>query len=169
MLQRSTTKKVRKRKSIIWEIDDDKFTELVKNSLGIGMVLNYFGLENKGRNHHIVKNRIKELQIDTSHFNPLHRKKDPKYIISIDEILVKDCKHSTKTVKEKIIKANILKRECYECGNVGVWNNKKLVLQLDHINGINNDNRLENLRLLCPNCHSQTNTFAGKNNKKQST
>lgn len=51
---------------------------------------------------------------------------------------------------------------CSICGNTGEWNSKKLVLQLDHINGIHNDNRIENLRLLCPNCHSQTDTFCGK-------
>lgn len=44
--------------------------------------------------------------------------------------------------------------------------NKKITLQLDHINGINNDNRVENLRFLCPNCHSQTSTYTGKNTKK---
>jgi hypothetical protein len=46
------------------------------------------------------------------------------------------------------------------------WNNKGLVLQLDHINGVHNDNRVENLRILCPNCHSQTDTFCAKNIKK---
>jgi 5-methylcytosine-specific restriction endonuclease McrA len=49
------------------------------------------------------------------------------------------------------------------CGQQPMWNGKQLVLILDHINGINNDNRLENLRLLCPNCNSQTPTFAGRN------
>ena len=47
-----------------------------------------------------------------------------------------------------------------------LWNGIPLVLQLDHINGINNDNRIENLRFLCPNCHSQTTTFSGKHAKK---
>ena len=49
------------------------------------------------------------------------------------------------------------------CGNNGTWNGKKLVLQLDHINGNNKDQRLMNLRFLCPNCHAQTDTFCGKN------
>lgn len=57
---------------------------------------------------------------------------------------------------------NIFKETCYEC-DIKDWNGKPIKLELDHINGINHDNRLENLRLLCPNCHSQTDTFRGRN------
>ena len=54
--------------------------------------------------------------------------------------------------------------KCHICG-IDEWNDKAIVLQLDHINGVKRDNRIENLRFLCPNCHSQTDTFAGKNKK----
>lgn len=57
------------------------------------------------------------------------------------------------------------KKECSECGIGAEWNDKPLTLQLEHINGVHNDNRLENLRLLCPNCHSQTTTFAGRSSR----
>ena len=66
-------------------------------------------------------------------------------------------------MKTQLIKHNIIDYKCSECGNTGFWNNKPLSLDLDHINGINTDDRLENLRFLCPNCHRQTETFAGKN------
>jgi hypothetical protein len=56
----------------------------------------------------------------------------------------------------------LLEFSCSECG-LDSWLGKSLVLELDHINGIRSDNRLENLRLLCPNCHSQTETFRGRN------
>lgn len=61
---------------------------------------------------------------------------------------------------------NLIPYKCMECGLENEWNNKKISLQLEHKNGINNDNRLENLGFLCPNCHSQTDSYAGKNKKK---
>jgi len=65
-------------------------------------------------------------------------------------------------VRRVIIKDGLLPYECSECG-INEWNNKELSLHLDHINGKNGDHRLENLRFLCPNCHSQTETYTGKN------
>lgn len=71
---------------------------------------------------------------------------------------------SRASVRRAILKENLIEYKCSEC-NVKTWNGKILSLHLDHINGINNDNRLENLRFLCPNCHSQTETYTGKNKK----
>jgi hypothetical protein len=80
------------------------------------------------------------------------------------ELFVKNCKHNRHVVKRAIIRDKVIPYKC-ECGLVDNWNNKPLILQLDHINGINDDNRLKNLRFLCPNCHSQTETFCGSNRK----
>lgn len=69
-------------------------------------------------------------------------------------------------VKRSTVKSAFMRYAKYACSECGIseWQGRKLTLQLDHINGVRNDNRLENLRLMCPNCHSQTDTFAGKNN-----
>jgi len=69
-------------------------------------------------------------------------------------------------LKERIIKEKLIKYECEMCKNPGVWNNKPLPLILDHINGINNDNRLENLRFLCSNCDSLLPTYKNRRGSK---
>jgi Zn finger protein HypA/HybF involved in hydrogenase expression len=81
-----------------------------------------------------------------------------------NEIFIENSKCSSHMIKEIYIKYIVEEYKCSICGIID-WNNKELVLQLDHINGTHTDNRLENLRLLCPNCHAQTDTFCGKENK----
>ena len=70
-------------------------------------------------------------------------------------------------LKIRLFKEGLLEEKCAICGNLGEWNDKPLSLVIDHINGNHSDNRIENLRILCPNCHSQTETFAGKNKKSK--
>ena len=68
-------------------------------------------------------------------------------------------------LKKRLLKEGYLENKCAVCGQLPEWNGKSLTLELDHINGLSNDNRLENLRIICPHCHSQTDNYAGKNKK----
>lgn len=70
--------------------------------------------------------------------------------------------HSRRGVRGRILKDGLLDYKCDSC-DITEWNGKSISLELDHINGDRDDHRLENLRFLCPNCHSQTKTFRGKN------
>lgn len=85
----------------------------------------------------------------------------------LEEVLIKNSPVTRRTLKDYLAKYNVLEYKCAICGNKGEWNGVSLTLQIDHINGIRNDNRKENLRWLCPNCHSQTDTFTGKNKTKK--
>jgi Zn finger protein HypA/HybF involved in hydrogenase expression len=81
-----------------------------------------------------------------------------------EEVFVENSTYARHRLKERIVKEVMLPYICYECDLADEWNGQTLVLHIDHINGANTDHRIENLRFLCPNCHSQTDTFAGKKN-----
>src|SRR3990167_1240859 len=85
--------------------------------------------------------------------------------IKSDKVFIRNSKASRGYVKHIALKEDLLKNICSECNNQGYWNDKTLILQIDHINGIRDDHRLENLRMLCPNCHSQTETYCGRSKK----
>lgn len=86
---------------------------------------------------------------------------NPKY--SNECVFVEGSSYPRHGIKKRILKGNLLEYKCSCCNNDGNWNGQKLVLQLDHINGVNNDHRIQNLRFLCPNCHTQQDTYAAKN------
>ena len=94
------------------------------------------------------------------------KKYNGKHFLTEDILAGKHPSYTTAKVKKRLIDEGYMKCECVWCGVKDTWNGKPIVLHLDHINGVNNDHRLENLRLLCPNCHSQTDTYAGKGKRK---
>lgn len=89
--------------------------------------------------------------------------------VSIEKTFIKNSTFTRSHLKTKILKYNLLPHKCSICDMEPKWNDKYLTLQVDHINGNNTDHRIENLRFLCPNCHSQTPTYAGANafNRKE--
>lgn len=151
----------------------DNLTEIVKNSKSISDVINKLGLRNAGGNFKTIKNYIETYKIDITHFES-----DKLRIVKLKElskenkidltlILVENSTYSRTSLKRRLVEENVLEYKCEKCSNIGEWLGEKITLQLDHKNGIFNDNRIENLRFLCPNCHSQTDTFAGKKMKKE--
>ena len=86
-----------------------------------------------------------------------------KKTLPLDEVLVENSSYARHHVKRRVIKEKLLEYKCQCCGLGDEWNGKPIVLQLDHINGVNNDHRIENLRFVCPNCHTQQDTYSAKN------
>lgn len=91
-----------------------------------------------------------------------------KTLLDKSQLFKEDSTYDTYTAKTVVQRENLKEYKCEQCGIQDSWNGKPLVLELDHANGKHNDHRLENLRFLCPNCHSQTSTFRGRNIKKRS-
>ena len=145
----------------IWT--DDQLINAVKKSKSYATVLRLIGLKVAGSNYDTIKRRIKELNCSIEHFGSKNvQSANAKY--TLNEILVENSSYANiSRLKTRLINEGRLEYKCAMCGNEGKWQGKDLTLQLDHINGINNDHRLENLRFLCPNCHSITPTYAGKN------
>lgn len=150
-------------KSKIYLVSDEEFKQIIQNNYSYSDCLRALGLGTRGGSStDILKRRIKELNLNTDHFSLTHSGAYKKY--SLDEILVQNSTYANITsLKKRLIDEQVLEYKCACCGNIGQWNGAPLSLQLDHINGDNMDHRKENLRFLCPNCHSQTNTYAGKN------
>ena len=153
--------------STIRNTTNNAFREIIKNSSSYSECLQKLGLNTSGgTSSKILKERIKELEIDITHFQPF---KNSSFAIqyTTEEILTKNSPYkNNSSLKKRILKEQLIEEFCSICLLPPIWNNCKLVLQLDHINGDNKDNRIENLRLLCPNCHTQTETYSGKNKQK---
>lgn len=124
--------------------------------------------ERTGGGYKILHLECERRKIDIEFFKKFFKeegcKKPSKIGIPIEEILVENSTYQNRaSLKRRLIKEKKLEYKCYECGGNDMWNGKKLSLQLNHKNGINNDNRIQNLEFICPNCHSQTDNYAGKN------
>lgn len=87
-----------------------------------------------------------------------------KYGMPIEQLLTG--KRARAHVKRRLLRAGLIQNRCQVCG-LEEWQGRRLTMQIDHINGIGNDHRLENLRMLCPNCHSQTATYGGRNLRRR--
>lgn len=152
-----------KYRSIIWSVSKAEFIKVIEQSETISQCLEYFELVNKGSNYTTFLRRCKVEEIDCSKFKRTKGRREFLKAVPLEEVLVENSTYSRYNLKRRLMKSGLIENKCSNCSLPPVWAGKSLTMVLDHINGKNDDNRLENLRLLCPNCNSQTPTFAGRN------
>ncbi|MFI1211993.1 HNH endonuclease signature motif containing protein [Streptomyces sp. NPDC020802] len=142
---------------------------VVAASRSVNEVLRQLGLDSVGGHHTNIARRIKAYGLDTSHFTSVVRTERMRYNQrrrTAEEILVEDSSaHARRTPSNRLKRAMReldIDERCAQCGIEAVWLGEPLPLEVDHIDGNWRNNRVENLRFLCPNCHSTTDTYRGR-------
>lgn len=166
---------IRRAPKLLDNVTDEEFIKLWNSSISYAQVINklrnYKGDNAKYSQSGSANAKIKEYafsiglnsdhMLGQGHYKGV--KKESVYNYALEEVLVENSFYNTVSLKNRLIKEGLLEYKCLWCGNKGTWNDKEITLQIDHTNGVYNDNRLENLRILCPMCHSYTLTFRGRN------
>jgi hypothetical protein len=133
--------------------------------------LRLLGYKPRGRNHRTLRRWAEHWSIPTDHFDPHvgRRRAGRSKEIPLDQLLVEGSTYSRDKLKRRLFESGIKARRCELCGQDENWKGRKMSLVLDHINGISNDNRVENLRMVCPNCAATLDTHCGRKLPRERT
>lgn len=146
----------------------EQFIQAVKESFSYSEVCRKLGISPKGGNLNRVRVKIAELNLDKSHFTGQRWNKGKTSLAHssvkrkpISEILVQNSGWSSHSIRMRLLRDGLKESKCERCG-LTEWLGTPIPLELHHINGVHTDNRLENLQILCPNCHALTSNYSGR-------
>ena len=136
-----------------------------KTSYSYRNVMKQLGIKEAGGNYKTIKNKIKANNIDITHFTGRGWNKELKFKPTkpkqLSEILIANSNYQSHRLRLRLIKENYFEHKCYNC-NLTQWCDQPIPLELEHIDGDHSNNQIENLTLLCPNCHALTSTWRGR-------
>lgn len=139
---------------------DDDLRREVANAISLQQVIRGLGLKSSGSIYKVLYKRIKELDLDMSHFKGQRWQQGiaPGNKRSTEDYLNNKFPINSHALKLRLLAEGYLERKCYACGLIE-WMGKPIPIELEHIDGENSNNTLLNLTILCPNCHAQTKTY----------
>ena len=143
------------------EFEVEYINKIVAESNSFSEVLRKLELSKSGAMVKYLKDYLNELNISVEHFG-----KYGKTIRTFENVFIKNSDVDQKTLRKWYFEGKYSEYKCSICGQEPIWQSKPLTLILDHINGCNNDDRLENLRWVCPNCNQQLETTGYRNKIK---
>jgi hypothetical protein len=153
-----------------YKISDEQYREAVRQSRSIAGALRLLGVVPAGGNYRVLRRAIKRLDLETSHFAGQSWSRGatiPNRVRPIEDFLSNKYPIQSDRLRRRLIKEGVFEHRCSGC-KLDTWMDQPIPLELDHIDGNHQNNALDNLRLLCPNCHSLTPTFRGKNKRSAS-
>lgn len=147
---------------MIYGVAEDEFKQIVAESQSYAEVFRRLGRAGSGAAYPRMRKTVREMGLSVEHFV----KPRPSRLIPLSKVLVRGRRYNGAGLKKRLVSLGIFAEKCGKCEMGPEWQGEPITLHLDHINGVRDDNRLFNLRLLCPNCHSQTETWGAKRRKR---
>jgi hypothetical protein len=141
--------------------------EAIAGSLSFAETLRKLGLCSTGGNWRTLRLWVERWEISTEHFDAraAQREGSQRRPRPLGEILVEGSTYSRNHLKERLYREGVKERRCEICGQGEIWNGRSMALILDHVNGVRDDHRIENLRIVCPNCAATFDTHCGRKNR----
>lgn len=121
-----------------------------------------------GNNRLTFRRYVEEWGIDTTHFDPAAARREAlrgRPVVPLAEVMTEGSRYSRKNLKRRLYSEGLKERRCEICGQGEIWMGRRMSLVLDHVNGVRDDHRLENLRIVCPNCAATLETHCGRKNR----
>jgi len=149
---------------------EEEVRAAVAASLSYTEALRRLGLRAAGGNHRTIRKYVEEVwRISTDHFDPRAARIAAlgRPAVPLSDVLVAGSTYSRGTLKRRLLEEGLKRPLCEMCGQGELWHGRRLPMVLDHVNGIHDDHRLENLRILCPNCNATLDTHCGKHRTRK--